>query len=78
MTKTLKTVSALCVLAVVAVSLTGCGTMTPELMSGTQAAGDMHYKWSRVMDNSSRTAWNDFERLFFLDQNSQANPFVSP
>ncbi|QQE10767.1 hypothetical protein JD969_14840 [Planctomycetota bacterium] len=78
MTKTLKTVLAICVLSAVSVSMTGCGTMTPELTSSNEAAGEMHYKYSRIMDNNTRSAWNDFERMFFLSHNMRSSPFPTP
>ena len=75
MTKTLMTVLAVSALCVATFSLTGCGTMTPELMSSGKAPAEIHYTRSRVMDNNTRGIWDDLDRIFMLEKNSGLSPY---
>ncbi|WP_432797872.1 hypothetical protein [Poriferisphaera sp. WC338] len=78
MNKTLKTVLAVSALSIASIGMTGCGTMTPELLTTGRTPSQEHYKNSRIMDNNTRTAWDDAARIFFLDHNMAGTPYPMP
>ena len=78
MNKTLKTVLAVSALSITTLAFTGCGTMTPELLSTGYSAPQEHYKISRIMDNNTRTAWDDAWRILLFDHNMRASEYPMP
>ncbi|MBB6430390.1 hypothetical protein [Algisphaera agarilytica] len=61
----------------------GCATnysndLTPELASYGKSEEQDANTYARVIDNNTRTIWDDFARIFFLDKNSRLNPAVVP
>ncbi|MEM8737601.1 MAG: hypothetical protein AAGG38_03875 [Planctomycetota bacterium] len=71
--------------ALLAVSLTwiaaGCtyrDDLTPELASLSQTEEQDANQYARVIDNSTRSAWDDLARLFLLDHNTRLTPVNLP
>ncbi|MEM6853287.1 MAG: hypothetical protein AAF593_02660 [Planctomycetota bacterium] len=54
------------------------GDLTPELASLTQSEEQDANQYARVIDNNTRSIWDDLSRLFFLDKTSRLNPNVMP
>ncbi|MEO1236718.1 MAG: hypothetical protein AAFX76_08020 [Planctomycetota bacterium] len=63
--------------------LGGCGPkytndLTPELASLTRSEQQDANLYARVIDNNTRSAWDDLARLFLLDENSSLNTVNLP
>ena len=61
----------------------GCATsygtdLTPELASLSQTEEQDANQYARVIDNNTRSIWDDFARLLLLDKNSRLNPVLLP
>lgn len=54
------------------------GDLTPELASLTQSEEQDANQYARVIDNNTRSIWDDFARALLLDKNSRLNPVVLP
>lgn len=52
--------------------------LTPELASLTQTEQQDANQYARVIDNNTRSIWDDFARLLLLDKNSRLNPVLMP
>jgi hypothetical protein len=75
------------VLGLSLVSLTGCnrvtardirGNMTPELKT-TNRSGQLHKNdYARIIDNNTRSAWDDLDRFLLLHRNSRLTPWPMP
>lgn len=62
---------------------TGCATsygtdLTPELASYSQSEEQDANTYARVIDNNTRTIWDDFARFLLIDKTSRLNPAVVP
>ncbi|MEM9420736.1 MAG: hypothetical protein AAGA25_17045 [Planctomycetota bacterium] len=52
--------------------------LTPELASYGRSEQQDANTYARVIDNNTRTIWDDFARIFFLDKTSRLNPAIVP
>lgn len=62
---------------------TGCATnygtdLTPELASYSQSEEQDANQYARVIDNNTRSIWDDFARLLLLDKTSRLQPARVP
>lgn len=62
---------------------TGCATgygndLTPELDSYSRSSEQDANLYARVIDNNTRTIWDDFARLLLIDKTSRLQPAVVP
>lgn len=52
--------------------------VTPALTSHGRTAEQDANTYARVIDNNTRTLWDDFARFFLVDKTSRLNPTVVP
>ncbi|MEO0515126.1 MAG: hypothetical protein AAF086_07515 [Planctomycetota bacterium] len=52
--------------------------LTPELSSYSQSEQQDANQYARVIDNNTRTIWDDFARFLLLDKSSRLTPAVVP
>ncbi len=81
MTTLLRTVlPALLLTALITLSLGGCtqryaGDVTPELDSYAHNETQDNYQYARVIDNNTRSIWDDLARFLLIDETSKLNPY---
>lgn len=77
----------LSVLGLSLVSLTGCNRvtagdirrdMTPELMTTTRSSEFHRNDYARIIDNNTRSAWDDMDRFLLMHRNSRLTPWPMP
>jgi len=54
------------------------GDLTPELDSTANSHEQDQNRYARVIDNNTRTAWDDLARVLLLDRNSRLSPYPMP
>ncbi|MEM1027881.1 MAG: hypothetical protein AAGJ38_07335 [Planctomycetota bacterium] len=54
------------------------GDLTPELASLSGSEQQDANRYARVIDNNTRSIWDDFARLLLLEKTSRLNPNVMP
>lgn len=62
---------------------TGCATdygtdLTPELDSYSNSHEQDANQYARVIDNNTRTIWDDLARILLIDKTSRLQPAVVP
>lgn len=59
----------------------GCSyrsNMTPELDSMAASSEQDYNRYARYIDNNTRSAWNDLQRLLLLDRSSRLTKYPVP
>lgn len=51
---------------------------TPELSHLGETRGQVSNNRARIQDNMGRAAWDDFDRLMLMDDNSRLQPTPTP